>query len=292
MSDLIDEEYEYISIYDDVLNEPELYFAPNPEEIQVFLGRMLSYKENRLIYEYLLEKDTNIQIKLLHQNCMKNGLYSISKLTKNNGDCLFESLSYLGYGKTSEIRKNISALLLSIKNDCNFFSTMNTSPEEIFLNCNDVELIKDEITGDIYEYDYDMMVCDLYENNSWTRLPMQLILMTISRIYEIEIKIFSNSSTYINTINMNSVDTEIDTVYLGHINEEHYIPIIKIDEDLMIDPILLSEYTSNYPIYTKFKRLYNLWCESLINNDCFNLNNTIEIDMKETEKMEDFYTIS
>ena len=250
------------------------HIIPDFDLWESFLNRSLEKKEKKIIYDYLLENDTNLQIKSLHYNLILNGSYSIPKLTKNNGNCLFESLSYLGYGTPSEIRKNIAALLLLVKNDYNFFPGLNTCPGELFINSNDVDIVKDKNTGQIYEYDYNAMIIDLYTNHSWSRLPMELILMTISRIYEIHIKIFSNKSEYVNTVSVwnldnldnldnSDLDIDIDIVYLGHLNEEHYVPVIKLDDEIVNNSLLMNEFYNFYPKYISAKNNYHKWGKQL-----------------------------
>jgi hypothetical protein len=245
--------------------------VPDFDLWESFLSRSLKKEERKIFHNYLLETDTNLQIKSLHYNLILNGPYSIPKLTKNNGNCLFESLSHLGYGAPSEIRKNTAALLLLVKNDYNFFPGLNTCPEELFINCNDLDVVKDGDTGKVYEYDYNVMIIDLYTNYSWSRLPMELILMAISRIYEVHIKIFSNKSEYINIVsvwNSNNSDNEdnldIDTVYLGHLNEEHYIPVIKLDNEIFSNQLLMDEFYNFYPKYISAKNEYHKWRKEMV----------------------------
>ena len=263
LEDIIEESYEYVnSDYNDF---QESYYPPPDFDLwESFLNRQLEQKERKIIHDYLLEKDTNLQIKSLHNNMISNEYFFIPKLTKNNGNCLWECLSILGYGKAIEIRKNIAALLLLVKNDWNFFPNINSCPEELFINCNDVEVVRDKNTGVVYEYDYDMRVMDLYSNHSWTRLPMELILMTICRVYEINFKIFSNNTDYINTVSVFADENE--DIFLGHINEEHYIPIVKIEDEFAHDAVILFEYLNMYPIYTSAKNNYDKWAKNSVNN--------------------------
>ena len=263
--DMLDADFEFTSIdTEESLGEKdtEIFYPALPDFNfwESFLNRNLNDKEQEIIGNYLLENDTNSQIKSLHYSIIMNGSFTIPKLTKNNGNCLFESLSYLGYGNTSEIRKNMAALLLLVRNNYDFFPGKNICPEELFTNCNDIEVVKDKNTGIVYEYDYDTMIVDLYKNHSWSRLPMELILMTISKIYEIHIKIFSNKSEYINTVSVwEPYEEDIDTVYLGHLNEEHYLPVIKINEEIAKDSLLTDEFMKCYPRYISAKNDYHKW---------------------------------
>lgn len=263
--DIMDADFEFTSIEnDDSQGEQntDIFYPtlPDFDFWESFLNRKLKDKEYEIIHDYLLENDINLQIKSLHYNIILNGIFTIPKLTKNNGNCLFESLSHLGYGKASEIRKNIAALLLLVRYDNYFFPNRNACPEELFIDCNYENIVKDKNTGMVYEYNYDAMIVDLYTNHSWSRLPMQLILMTISRIYEVHIKIFSNKSEYINTVSIwDSDEEDIETIYLGHLNEEHYIPVIKLNEDIAKDDFLMDEFMKNYPRYISAKKNYHKW---------------------------------
>lgn len=320
--DITNIEYEYTTIdmedICDSINETEIYYPviPDPELWESFLNRSLNNNEREIIHNYLLEKDMNLQIKALHYNLIVSGYFHIPKLTKNNGNCLWESLSYLGYGEPSEIRKNIATLLLLIKDDFNFFSN-GICAGELFLECNNVELVRDRNTNQIYEYDYEMMVTDLYTNNSWIRLPIELILMTISRIYEVQIKIFSNKSEYVNTI---AISNDDEIIYLGHIDEEHYIPVIELNPDITTDYLLVKEYMKSYPIYVSARNTYKKWSHMTVielglyeinnnivtiqNNDTINTNKTndssqvlstinldIISDIKETQNFDDFHIV-
>ena len=291
--DLIEEEYEIARIDKEIVIENQEIFYPQLPDYdcwQSFLNRKLTDKEQNILNNYIIENNTNFQIKSLKYNLILNGFFTIPKLTKNNGNCLFESLSYLGFGKASEIRKNISALLLLVKNNCDFFPNRNICPEELFNNCNDVQVVKDAKTNTIYEYDYDMMITDLYTNHSWTRLPMELILLTISRIYEINIHIFSNKSDYVNKVSAwQNDDYDMETIYLGHLNEEHYLPVFKIDYEITKEPLLMDEVINSYPIYINAKKKYNKWgkkmakMKTLINHNSFynfdDFNNFDNFDM-------------
>jgi hypothetical protein len=144
---------------------------------------------------------------------------------------------------------------------------------------------------------------------------MELILMTISRIYEVQIKIFSNKSEYVNTITTLDYD---EIIYLGHINEEHYIPVIELDADIAVEQLLMEEYMKSYPIYVSAKHKYHKWgnfCvnelnfyvqdnETIIatkkdnpikNNDIKGIMSTINLDLsndiKETENFNDFHVV-
>ena len=263
----INEEY-----LDLVKNNLDTYYPdPDIDLWESFLNRTLDEEEKELIINVIVEKNMNEQIYKLNKTLYNDTNCFIPKLTNNNGNCMFESLSILGLGDNDLgikpeiiLRNNISSILLSVRDMKDFFPGLNLSPKQIFDNSNEIEFIKNNKTGEIFEYNYDMMICDLRTNFSWTRLPTELILMTISRIYEVRILIHHNKSKHINEINVwaNNIDIDIDIIHLGHINEEHYIPVIEIKSEIFdeetqkyIRNIVDSgnlEYCSSYNNYLKW----------------------------------------
>lgn len=92
------EDYEYITIdmediYDSI-NKIEFDYPmfPDPYLWESYLKRSLKSYEREIIHNYLLEKDTNLQIKALHYNLIGSRYFHIPKLTKHNGNCLWEDI--------------------------------------------------------------------------------------------------------------------------------------------------------------------------------------------------------
>jgi len=199
-------------------------------------------------------------------------------MTTNVGNCLFESIASLGLGNNNlgikpsiMIRKNLAAILLLVKTEVGFFPNLpNLTPEEIFLNQNEIEMIKDTNTNQIYMYDYDMMIYDLNLNYSWTRLPMEFLLMTISRIYQVEILIYHNKTDYVNKINVwdkinNNVSyIEIEKIRLGQINEEHYFPLLELVDELKSNPDTIDEILEIEIKYDKYSKLFKKWSKIMM----------------------------
>jgi hypothetical protein len=241
------------------------------------LGRKLDCDERKLIHGIWNENSLNLDIKMLQKSIIQNHCY-IKSITTNVGNCLFESIASLGLGdndlgiKPSEmIRKNLAALLLSVKTEVGFFPNLsNLTPEEIFLNQNEIEMIKDTDTNQIYVYDYDMMIYDLNSNYSWTRLPMEFLLMAISRIYQVEILIYHNKTNYINKINVwdkivnNVNDIEIEKIRLGQINEEHYFPLLELVDELKSNPDVIDEILGTEIKYDKYIQQFKKWSKVMM----------------------------
>lgn len=242
------------------------------------LGRHLDDGERKLIHGIWNENSLNVDIKMLQKNIIQHHCY-IKSITTNIGNCLFESIALLGLGDndlnvkpSTMIRKNLASLLLSVKTEIGFFPNLpNSTPEEIFLNYNEIEMIKDTCTEQVYVYDYDMMILDLGSNFSWVRLPMEFLLMTISRIYQVEILIYHNKTDYVNKINVwDKVsdgiisNVEIEKIRLGQINEEHYFPLLELTDELKFDTDVINEILGTEIKYDKYINEFKKWSKLMM----------------------------
>lgn len=244
---------------------------------ETILSRELYYDEKKLIYEIWNENLLNIDIKKLQKNIIDHHCY-IKSMTTNIGNCLFESISELGLGdndlgiKHSQmVRSNLAAMLLAVKNEVGFFPNLpDMTPEQIFLNQNEIEFVKDK--NNVYNYDYDMMIYDLNTNCSWSRLPTEFLLMAISRIYQVEILIYHNKNTYVNKINAwDKSNMEIEKIRLGQINEDHYFPLLELKDEYKFNPIIIDEILYTEIKYDKHLRKFKKWSKIIM--DSINSNN-------------------
>jgi hypothetical protein len=243
------------------------------------LSRKLNNNEKKIFYQIWNEKSLNLDIKMLQKNILNNHCY-IKSITNNIGNCLFESLASLDLGdndlgiiSSEMIRKNLASLLLSVKSKIGFFPKLPyLTPEEIFTNNNDIGFVTDVKTNLVYQYDYDMMIYDLNSNYSWQRLPTEFLLMTISRIYNIEILIYHNKTNYINRIN--ACDelniNQIDKIRLGQINEEHYFPLLELSDELKNDDDIIQEILNTEIKYDNYINKFKKWSKLILESTNFN----------------------
>ncbi len=206
------------------------------DDWEIYLNRRFTDSENVLFCALECERNMNSRIKALNELLKEKNLV-ISHLTENNGDCLFESLCLLGIGKNREnFRRSLAYLMLIFKDYPNFFDGQSESLKEIFLQTNDIELVHskeqkdDEIYSHIYKYTYEVMCNDLACVNNWLRIPTQLILMFVSKIYNVEISIM-NDSGYLYSITSNQDIAPTKIIRLAHVGELHYLPIGVRTED-------------------------------------------------------------
>lgn len=204
-----------------------------------YIGRKLTKNEKKMLDNVKYTVETNNKLNNLYTNCDKHGYY-VPFLTKLNGDCIFESLSYLGYGNAEDIRKGIANIMYLYKDYKNFIEGSDDTLLNMFniINVRNGNLyVQGETSGIIYKYNYDVMCVDLCCNSSWEYLPTELILMVISRIYKLNIKIIDDEEGNelvgnVNAFNNSNSNIELETIYLGHLIENHYLPLKKKENDM------------------------------------------------------------
>lgn len=212
-----------------------------------YLGRKLSRKEFGIIHGVIQEKEFNDRMQELYTVCEKKRLY-IPELTHLRGDCLFESLHYHGIGNdVDDLRNSLATIMYLYKDYKNFFPSQETTLKELFSAMNDIEYVVkrdhyDNNGEEFYKYSYNIMCQDIATCQSWDLLPTHLLLMVVSLLYKVEICIINNSSEWVNTINVfeecdQELKKDVTRIYIGHLNESHYLPVDVLEDDEVIDPI-------------------------------------------------------
>lgn len=225
---------------------PMSRYSSNQQVWEYKLGRKLNKKEKDIFFSYNYEIKCNDWVRNLHENAAKSNLY-IPKLTNMDGNCIFESLEILGVCEDHEkMRKGIAHLLCIFKDHKNLFPNETRTLEQQFNDTNEIEYVMCNKEHTVYKYTYDVMCQDLASECSWTRLPVEIILMFISLVLNIKFEILSNKNhAYVYTINMAKDDAQV--IHLGHLNEFHYLPLAqKTGND---DEEICPEYTKHYEIF-------------------------------------------
>jgi hypothetical protein len=199
----------------------------NMFELTKYLNRELNMEEKCLFNSVKMEKLMNIQLNKINETIKSRNL-EISHASVIDGNCLFDSLSSLGYGDNSdELRKSITYLMYIFKDYKNFFTDQQESLNELFANFNEIELVYCKNNSKVYKYSFDVMCQDMYESCNWTRLNTQLVLMFISKVFNINITIIHDNG-FETTIHLG--DENSKNVFLAHVGESHYLPISKIED--------------------------------------------------------------
>jgi hypothetical protein len=244
-------------IYDG-LSEDEKSKLTYPIELdlkiwQQYLGRHLSQAEKNIIENANDEVKTNESMKKLHKRCSEKGLY-VPFLSKPDGNCMFECLNYHNIGKDiASLRGGLASLMYILRDHENFVFKDNTI-KSLFNCINDIEYVYRTVTINyqkkkiFHNYTYEVMCQDLSNMASWSKIPSEIILRIISYLYKVRIVIIAASKKNVD-ITIDSYDNlesksesksesdsklndNIKTIYLGQLEEWHYLPIDKLPEGL------------------------------------------------------------
>ena len=223
-----------------------------------FLGRGLTKVESEMFKECITEHNLNLNICYLNKLAGVKGL-CVKKLTNLQGNCLFESLlSYdIGGESVDDLRKIICSVM-QIYGDYKGFieNQKDTTLRDLFV-FNECEYVFCQTDKCFYKYVYDVMCQDCSTDNSWTRLPTELVLTILSKLYCLEINIVhdtviaDNITPYITTINANNPDKNVEKIYLGLMGESHYIPLTLI--------INTNDRNKKPPLHTEWRLKFHKW---------------------------------
>lgn len=190
-----------------------------------YLGRTLKSKEYCIIKQAEAEHFMNKKITDIYKSATTKGLY-VPQLTTLVGNCIFESLQYHQIcDDIDKFRCGIAYLFLLFKDQKYFIPDQEMSLEELFNLTNDIETVYCTETKRLYKYTFTAMCLDLAKNTSWSRLNTQLFFLGLSVILNLKINILHNNGHITEIITIDNQDTM--TIYLGLIDEFHYIPIGK-----------------------------------------------------------------
>lgn len=174
-------------------------------------------EENKISNE-VIKEETKFE-KMLHKletNCSSNG-YCISKITNLNGDCFFEVIVHNKLSdSTLNIRHMTAALFLSFRSVTGFFKTFPDDTLESMFN---------DFSED-YNYNYDIMCSDLMNKGSWDKLPTHLMMMVISKCFNVKFVIIDSNHDKVLVINESDKKNPKE-IGLGFLPEFHYIGIEK-----------------------------------------------------------------
>lgn len=244
----------YFCIYTVLMTHPK---TPNIKKWEIYLQRKLTLIEKKLLKKAQCEMSINNNIMNLVVNLKNDKLY-IPKLSISDGNCLYESLNYhLKEKNLLDIRKSVANFMKLFKNQKNIFSNNEYSLNELFLFQNEIQYVLNNKDNKIYNYNFDIMCIDLECDGSWERLPIELILMCISYLYDVKITICHDNGYMHHIINSDTIEKEI---YIGLLGEFHYIPL-EIKKDGNPDDI-----TDNVIVYNKYIDKYHKWSKNLFIN--------------------------
>jgi hypothetical protein len=227
----------------------------------MLLARSITDEEQLLFKVVKTEHKINNQIDIINQIASNNGLY-IPYLTNIDGNCLFESLKYLGLVDNAlELRRAIAEAFILFQDVPDFPQDGFTMKSYFEMCFRDIEYMYCEKTKKIYKYNYTLMCRDLANNRSWNTLPTELILIMICYIYNVKIQIVKIGGNIITNEYKPNQDTL--TFHIGHIgsgfeesdsSEFHYIPL---------KPKIGKSYENTVLHYNRESTEFHLWAKAM-----------------------------
>ena len=212
---------------------------------ETYLDRSLNVLELHRFELARKEKFSNWSLKRLYEKIIFMNLTPVT-LVPEDGDCFFSSLNALGIGKgVMDLREGLAYLMYLFRDYKGFFPkddqtlkekftllSMDESPKFVF--CKKVEKV--------YKYSYELMCQDLADKYSWTKLPMDLIMLVLSALYKIELLIIRDDAPGFTLVNAfdNVPEKErppIKRINLGYLRSFHYIPLRSLEEGESFSPI-------------------------------------------------------
>lgn len=201
----------------------------NKKKWETYLNRKLKTREKNILIDLKAEMISNKSLKIIHQKCDKQNLF-VSELTEMDGNCLFESLLFYDFNNkytTKMFRRLISDFMITNADTKHLFPGNDNTLRDIFTMTNDVTYINTKHRSKRIKFTYNTMCKELKKMDKWHRLPAQLILTVISYIFKFKIIIISDNdySPTINAYENLTNQPPLRTIYLGHMENSHYIPI-------------------------------------------------------------------
>lgn len=258
-------------------NKQKLKMTLNENYLMSILQRPLTKKEMKMIKKVRSEKKNNLAIERIHKKALTNNLY-IPCLTRQNGDCLFESLEHVGLCESSEEMRQISAMLFFLFGNCKLVDSYDATLKSIFEMTNEIPYVYCHNNNKMYKYTYYTMCVDMYTPGSWSRLPTEILLTVLSSFFKVRFRIHHDSGnvTTICTDQLNKtlpLDDPSCNITLGLIDESHYIPLIPLDKKVLRS-IKLLQYTDEH-------RKFINWMKKI--EDGYKSNNNVN-EMKNKQK--------
>ena len=253
-----------------------------------FLERDLETFEFFILNEVQMEISFNKKVEKLYKNCQQHKLFC-PILSNLDGNCLFECLCRNGIcDNTSTLRNALSYIMYQYKDYKDFFPGRSETLGELFaLECIDVDYVKCKNDEKLYKYTYEIMCMDLTRDSSWGSLPSNLILLILSKLLKIKFVVINDVNNFVNVIN--AYDTlqvqdqpQLDTIYLGHIFEKHYIPLKLIDKNDNVKYIFYNDAKNTFHKWGTAmakKKSEEIDKKNIENNKENSTNNNVSINM-------------
>jgi hypothetical protein len=215
-----------------------------------YLKRPLKKEEENILSKAQFEHHINNQLRAINEKSKENNV-CFAHTTNLHGNCFFESLQYHKIiTNHEEFRKDLAYLMYIFQDIPNFIPGFKIPLKEIFneFSSDEIQIVFNHKDKKYYKYTYDAMCQDVASSTSWTKLPIQIIISVIAKIFDLQFIVYSiseSNSIYVGKFPDIS-DEEVKTlnlkkIYLGNIAEFHYVPL-----DTITDTNKNLRYTDNF----------------------------------------------
>lgn len=157
---------------------------------KIKLNRKLLKREKKIITNAKHEYFMNISVNDVQKKINKLG-FKISNLSGLYGNCLYESIGF-DVGDHYKIIKKKVHLEMKRSKDIPLINNSEMTLLELFNIYNEIEFVK--VNGIRTKYTYNLMLTDLLQNNGWQRMPTEILLNVLSKVYNKKIIIFHTAS--------------------------------------------------------------------------------------------------
>jgi len=236
-------------------------------EWENFLERKLKRFEKEIIHDLIREIMFNTEkMEPLHRKLYLKTMY-IPALTQLHGNCFFESCVELGLGSDADnLRKAVAYLMYQYQDKKYFIPGQDLSLKELFqLEIYDeIEYVYCKKLKKLLKYTYDIMCMDLCSESSWSILPTNLIMLLMSRIFNVRFHIIKDTDPEDLTIRVvdayeNCTNAPFrKTINLGHILESHFLPIA-INTKKELKELSMDQFIKESLYYSENKIKFHKW---------------------------------
>lgn len=188
------------------------------------------------------EKRFNLILNRIYNKCRsdEDTYFYTSLLTPEDGNCLFHALVDNGIGKDHmSLRRGLAYIMYLFKSRKDFFDnpSMNDSFEDLFACYNEIQIVYSKKQDKAFKFNYDLMCYDMAGDTNFSSTLTELLLMVISQLYKVEFKVYHSNGThdYVSEVSAwkhlkdeERKEKKIRTVYLGQMEEMHFISIKEV----------------------------------------------------------------
>jgi hypothetical protein len=183
---------------------------------------------------------------LLEQNLRKYGM-RIAKEVPHDGDCWYHSMTHSGFSKNpQQLRSGIAYLFELFADVKGIFPNQPESSLRTMFDIFDKQYVYDHDKFCMVPYSFETMCRDMRIVGSWMNLPMHLIILFASLLFDLEFLVYTSipSRPITRVVWDETVGKKYSNqILLGQVGDIHYVPVEKYVEPVAKFPSYHSQYS-------------------------------------------------